>query len=338
MNDQKTVLVTGGAGFLGSHLCDRLIADGHEVLCVDNFFTGRKANIAHLLGQSALRAAAPRRDLPALCRGRPDLQSRLPGLADRITSTTRCRRPRPACTARSTCSGSPSGSRPGSSRPRPPRSTATRRCIRSPRTTGATSTRSARAPATTRASAAPRRCSSTTTASTSCDIKVARIFNTYGPRMHPERRPRGVELHRAGAEGRGHHHLRRRQPDALVLLRRRPDRGLRAPDEADRDGDGPVNLGNPGEFTMRELAELTIELIGIEIADRVQAAAAGRPEAAPARHHPGEGASRLGADGAAGRGPSAHHRLFRQAAGGPARLARQRQGAAGDRRAARAAA
>ena len=45
----KRVLVTGGAGFLVSHLCDRLIADGAEVLCVDNFFTGRRSNVAHLL-------------------------------------------------------------------------------------------------------------------------------------------------------------------------------------------------------------------------------------------------------------------------------------------------
>lgn len=45
----KRVLVTGGAGFLGSHLCQRLIHDGHEVLCVDNFYTGRRANVAHLL-------------------------------------------------------------------------------------------------------------------------------------------------------------------------------------------------------------------------------------------------------------------------------------------------
>ena len=45
-----TVLVTGGAGFLGSHLCDRLIARGDDVICVDNFFTGTKANIRHLLG------------------------------------------------------------------------------------------------------------------------------------------------------------------------------------------------------------------------------------------------------------------------------------------------
>jgi UDP-glucuronate decarboxylase len=46
----KRVLVTGGAGFLGSHLCDRLIADGHTVVCLDNLFTGRRANIEHLLG------------------------------------------------------------------------------------------------------------------------------------------------------------------------------------------------------------------------------------------------------------------------------------------------
>jgi UDP-glucuronate decarboxylase len=47
---RKRVLVTGGAGFLGSHLCERLLADGHDVLCVDNYFTGRKDNIAHLHG------------------------------------------------------------------------------------------------------------------------------------------------------------------------------------------------------------------------------------------------------------------------------------------------
>jgi UDP-glucuronate decarboxylase len=48
---RKRILVTGGAGFLGSHLCERLLRDGHDVLCVDNFFTGRKSNIAHLIGQ-----------------------------------------------------------------------------------------------------------------------------------------------------------------------------------------------------------------------------------------------------------------------------------------------
>ncbi|MGB8843724.1 MAG: UDP-glucuronic acid decarboxylase family protein [Aliidongia sp.] len=53
---KKRVLVTGGAGFLGSHLCERLIADGHDVLCVDNYFTGRKDNIAHLLSNPNFEA------------------------------------------------------------------------------------------------------------------------------------------------------------------------------------------------------------------------------------------------------------------------------------------
>ena len=49
MISRKRVLVTGGAGFIGSHLCERLLAQGHQVLCVDNYFTGTRDNIAHLL-------------------------------------------------------------------------------------------------------------------------------------------------------------------------------------------------------------------------------------------------------------------------------------------------
>ncbi len=50
----KRILVTGGGGFIGSHLVEALLARGHEVICLDNFFTGRKANIKHLLGQPNL--------------------------------------------------------------------------------------------------------------------------------------------------------------------------------------------------------------------------------------------------------------------------------------------
>src|SRR5262249_58247387 len=53
---QKRILVTGGAGFLGSHLCERLLARGHDILCVDNYFTGRKDNIAHLLQEPNFEA------------------------------------------------------------------------------------------------------------------------------------------------------------------------------------------------------------------------------------------------------------------------------------------
>src|SRR6266487_4431574 len=48
----KRILVTGGAGFLGSHLCDRLVAQGHDIICLDNFFTSQKHNVAHLLPKS----------------------------------------------------------------------------------------------------------------------------------------------------------------------------------------------------------------------------------------------------------------------------------------------
>jgi UDP-glucuronate decarboxylase len=53
---RKRILVTGGAGFLGSHLCERLLAEGHDILCVDNYFTGRKDNIAHLIGKHNFEA------------------------------------------------------------------------------------------------------------------------------------------------------------------------------------------------------------------------------------------------------------------------------------------
>ena len=94
------------------------------------------------------------------------------------------------------------------------------------------------------------------------NIRIVRIFNTYGPRMHPFDGRVVSELHPPGARRRGHHDLRRRQPDPLVLLSRRPGRGHDPHDERAGDFIGPVNLGNPDEFTIRELAELVIELTG----------------------------------------------------------------------------
>ena len=118
------------------------------------------------------------------------------------------------------------------------------------RATGATSIRSGRAPATTKASAAPRRCSSTTTASIKLPIKVARIFNTYGPRMHPNDGRVVSNFIVQALRGEPITILRRRQPDALVLLRRRSRRGLLRLMTTPTDVTGPINLGNPNEFTM----------------------------------------------------------------------------------------
>ena len=80
-DSRKRILVTGGAGFLGSHLIDRLLAAGHEVLCVDNLFTGTKRNIEHLHEQPRFEFMRHDVTLSALCRGRRDLQPGLPGLA-----------------------------------------------------------------------------------------------------------------------------------------------------------------------------------------------------------------------------------------------------------------
>ena len=124
-----------------------------------------------------------------------------------------------------------------------------------------------RAPATTKASAAPRRCSSTTTASTSWTSRWRASSTPTARACTPTTAGWCRNFIVQALQGRGHHHLRRRQPDPLLLLRGRPDRRLPAPDgRAGPDFTGPVNLGNPGEFTIRQLADKVIELTGIALA------------------------------------------------------------------------
>ena len=168
----------------------------------------------------------------------------------------------------------------------------------------------ASARATTRASAAPRRCSSTITASTGCEIKVARIFNTYGPRMHPNDgrvvsnfivqalKGEPITIYGDGSQTRSFCYV-----DDLIEA------------FVAADGDRPKihradQSRQPDEFTILELAEKVISYTGLALEDHVQAAAAGRSEAAPARHLPGEGAAGLGAEGRARRRAEEDHRLF----------------------------
>ena len=259
--DQKRVLVTGGAGFLGSHLCDRLVADGHEVLCVDNFFTGAKANIAHLLGHPRFEVLRHDVTLPLqvevdeifnlACPASPiHYQSdpvqttktsvlgaiHLLGLASRL----KCKIFQAST---SEIYGDPvmhpqTESYWGNVNPIGPRS-----CYDE-----------------------GKRCAETLFfdyhRQHRLDIKVARIFNTYGPRMHPNdgrvvsnfivQALMGLPLtiYGDGSQTRSFC-FASDTIEAFIRLMNSP-----------RSLTGPANIGNPAEFTMLELARMTIEATG----------------------------------------------------------------------------
>ena len=137
---RKRILVTGGAGFLGSHLCERLLAEGHDILCVDNYFTGRKDNIAHLIGNHNFEAY--RHDVTFPLYVEVDEIYNLACPASPIhyqfdpVQTTKT-----SVMAPSTCWVWPNASARISCKPPPARSMAIRPFTRKPKIIGATSTR-----------------------------------------------------------------------------------------------------------------------------------------------------------------------------------------------------
>ena len=199
----QRALVTGGAGFLGSHLCERLLDAGHDVLCVDNFFTGSKAQRRAPARQSEFRADAPRRHLSALRGGRQDLQPRLPGLADSLPVRSgaddedeRARRHQHAG--------------PGEAGAARILQASTSEVYGDPEVHPQTESYWGRVNPHRRRAACydeGKRCAETLFfdyhRQHNLDIKVVRIFNTYGPRMHPNDGRVVSQLHRAGAAGRG---------------------------------------------------------------------------------------------------------------------------------------
>jgi len=259
--EQKTVLVTGGAGFLGSHLCDRLIAGGHSVLCVDNFFTGSRRNVEHLLGHP--RFELLRRDVTfplyvevdeiynLACPASPihyqhdPVQTTKTSVLGAINILGLAKRLKCKVFQASTSEvyGDPHvhpqpESYWGNVNPIGPRS-----CYDE-----------------------GKRCAETLFfdyhRQHKLPIKVARIFNTYGPRMnHSDGRVvsnfvvqalKGVPLtiYGDGSQTRSFCYV-----DDLI------DGFLRFMD-APTEFTGPCNLGNPDEFTMEELAKLAIDLTG----------------------------------------------------------------------------
>lgn len=257
----KRILVTGGAGFLGSHLCDRLIAQGHEVLCVDNYFTGQRSNIAHLLGKPNFELMRHDVTFPLYvevdeifnlaCPASPvhyqrdPVQTTKTSVIGAINMLGLAKRTHAKLFQASTSEiyGDPAQHPQteeywGNVNPIGPRS-----CYDE-----------------------GKRC-----AETLCfdylrqhklRIKVVRIFNTYGPRMHPNdgrvvsnfilQALKGdpITIYGDGRQTRSFCYV-----DDLI------EGFLRMMDTPD-DITGPLNLGNAGEFTIGQLATKVVEMTG----------------------------------------------------------------------------
>jgi UDP-glucuronate decarboxylase len=257
----QRVLVSGGAGFIGSHLCERLLANGAEVLCVDNFFTGQRSNVAHLLGNPHFELLRHDVTFPLYvevdeiynlaCPAAPihyqfdPVQTTKTSVHGAINMLGLAKRVKAKILQASTSEvyGDPQvhpqpESYWGHVNPIGPRS-----CYDE-----------------------GKRCAETLFfdywRQHKLRIKVARIFNTYGPRMHMNDgrvvsnfvvqalRGEPITLYGDGSQTRSFCFVTD-LVDGLVRM-------MGTPDEVT----GPMNLGNPREFTMRQLAELVVELTG----------------------------------------------------------------------------
>lgn len=254
------ILVTGGAGFLGSHLCDRLLKDGNEVVCMDNYFTGRKQNIKHLLTHPdfefvrhdvidpfkfevdqiynlACPASPPHYQYNPIKTVKTSVMGAINclGLAKRV-------RARVFQASTSEVYGDPKvhpqpESYWGNVNPIGKRS-----CYDE-----------------------GKRCAETLFfdyhRENKVDIRVVRIFNTYGPRMHEDDgrvvsnfiiqalRGQNITVYGKGSQTRSFCYV----SDLIDGFVKFMGQGKII---------GPMNLGNPGEFTMLELAEMTLKLVG----------------------------------------------------------------------------
>jgi UDP-glucuronate decarboxylase len=259
--DTKRVLVTGGAGFIGSHLCERLLAQGHDVLCVDNFFTGRRRNIAHLLGEPRFEVLRHDVTFPLYvevdeiynlaCPASPihyqhdPVQTTKTSVIGAINMLGLAKRLRAKIFQASTSEvyGDPEV------HPQPEAYWGRVNPIgfRSCYDEG-------------------KRCAETLFfdyhRQHRLEIKVARIFNTYGPRMHPNDgrvvsnlvvqalRGADITLYGDGEQTRSFCYVDDLVDGIVRLMGSGPELT------------GPVNIGNPSEFTIRQLADLVIALTG----------------------------------------------------------------------------
>jgi UDP-glucuronate decarboxylase len=278
---RQQVLVTGGAGFIGSHLCERLLADGHDVICLDNFYTGNRDNIAHLIGDPHFEVIRHDVTLPLYievdaiynlaCPASPvhyqfdPVQTTKTSVHGAINMLGLAKRTRAPILQASTSEvyGDPdvhpqAESYWGRVNPIGPRA-----CYDE-----------------------GKRCAETLFfdyhQQNGLDVRVARIFNTYGPRMHPNDgrvvsnfilqalRGEPITIFGSGAQTRAFCYVSD-MVDGLCRFMALP------PGET-----GPINLGNPAEIPVRELADTIVAITG----SRSSVSEHPRPENDPNRRCP----------------------------------------------------
>lgn len=261
MSTIKRIVVTGGAGFLGSHLCERLVADGHDVICLDNFFTSQKRNVAHLLDKPNFELI--RHDIihpiwlevdqiyNLACPAAPGhyqfnpiktMKTSVSGSINMLGMAKRCGA-RILQASTSEVYGDPEEhpqreTYRGNVNPIGPRA-----CYDEGKRAAETLFMDY------------HRMNGT-------DIRMVRIFNTYGPRMHPfdgrvvsnfirqALEEEAITIFGDGSQTRSFCYR-----DDLV-------EGIIRLMNADEELMFPINLGNPDEYTIKQLAELTVELTG----------------------------------------------------------------------------
>lgn len=257
----KKILVTGGAGFLGSHLCERLVNQGHDVLCVDNYYTGNKHNVAHLLTNPKFELMRHDVTFPLYvevdeiynlaCPASPihyqydPVQTTKTSVHGAINMLGLAKRTGARILQASTSEvyGDPEQHPQTESYWGHVNPIGVRSCYDE-----------------------GKRCAETLFfdyhRQHNLDIKVVRIFNTYGPRMHPNDgrvvsnfimqalRNEPITIYGNGSQTRSFCYV-----DDLV-------NGLIHMMNTDKNVTGPINLGNPSEYTMIELANTIIRLTG----------------------------------------------------------------------------